>query len=565
MAKKKKGKEMEEEVVATVTLRSRTGKSLFEKEKRRKRDTRDFRPLPEAFVDARRELEKMGFKVLSRGRFSLTISSSRKHFEQTFGVRLKQERHPVFAGRKRPTAKYYVYEKKIKVPEEIADLVERITLPRPPQLYESANAPNPGYHHLNVPEHISCLMKAPPPHAHGWTGEGVRVVMVDTGFYNHGYYTDKGYSVTVDAVAGDPADDEWGHGTGIASNLLAVAPDIDFTMVKFGTASLYPNLGFDRAVDLNPDIITCSWGYPGGGPNDNPALEAAIEDAVNVDGITVIFACGNDGPIGWPGDMPEVISVGGAYIDDALRNWQASSYASSGSSSNYTERVVPDVCGIVGQAPSGVLIVMPTEPDCILDRVFGDGTFPNSDETETDDGWLVASGTSSAAPMVAGVVALMLQKNANLSPSTVKTILEVTARDITTGTSASGEAAATGFDTATGYGLVDAEEALEACFIATAAYGSKLAPEVQLLRSFRNAWIEHSGIGKSLVDKAEHIYYRRSPKLAMAMRYNMRLKNTLRWLLVAPIVRGLRLGVELANLRFSLRERSHHELLRGER
>lgn len=557
---KKKGKEIEEEVVATVTLRSRTGKSLFEKRKGRKRDTRDLRPLPETFIDAQKEFERMGFKVLSRGRFNITISSSRKHFEETFGVRLKQKEHPVFARKKRPTAKYYVYGKKIKIPEEIADLVERITLPPPAQFYESANAPNPSYHHLNVPEQISCLMRATSPHAHGWTGEGVRVVMVDSGFYNHAYYADKDYSVAVDAVVGDPADDEYGHGTGIATNLLAVAPDIDFIMVKMSTdGPLHTTDGFDRAVQLNPDIITCSWGTW-----RNSTLETAIEDAVNVDGITVIFACGNGGDIGWPGDMPEVISVGGAYVDDTLCNWEAASYASSGPSPRYQDRIVPDVCGIVGQDPSGVLIAMPTEPDCIFDQAFGDGIFPNSDETETDDGWLVASGTSSAAPMVAGVVALMLQKNPNISPSTVKTILEVTARDITTGTSANGIAATAGFDNATGYGLVDAKEALEACFIATAAYGSKLAPEVQLLRSFRNAWMRHSGIGKNLVDKAEQIYYGHSPKLAMAMRNNTKLKKTIRWLLIAPMVRGLRLGVGAANLRPSLRERAHHELVRGE-
>lgn len=565
---KNKDTEIEERIIATVALRSRTGKSIFQKKKRRKRDTRDLRPLSETVIDAAREFERMGFRVVSRGRFALTISSSRKHFEEIFKVRLKKKERPLFAGKKQPTAKYYVSEKKIEVPDEIADLVERIILPPPVELYASANAPNPDYHSLYLPEEISFLMRAPPPHAHGWTGKGIRVVMIDTGFFNHAYYSDKGYSVSVEVAddTWDPAADEVGHGTGIATNLLAVAPDIDFTMVKFTNGPDQAVLdAFERAVELNPDIITCSWGYAEIWGIADPLLETAIEDAVNVDGIKVVFACGNGGDIGWPGDMPDVISVGGAYVDDTLSNWQASSYASSGPSPRYSDRVVPDVCGIVGQDPLGILIAMPTEPESELDQFFADGTYPNNDETETDDGWLVASGTSSAAPMVAGVIALMLQKNPNLSVETVKTILAVTARDITTGTSASGHAAAAGFDNATGYGLVDAEEALEACFIATAAYGSKLAPEVQLLRNFRNDWLGKSGIGKTLVDKAEQIYYRRSPKIAMTMRYNTRLKKTLRWLLVAPIVRGLRLGFEIANIWSSPKESSHHERARGER
>lgn len=202
---------------------------------------------------------------------------------------------------------------------------------------------------------------------------------------------------------------------------------------------------------------------------------------------------------------------------------------------------------------------MPTEPDCIYDNSFGGGVFPNGDETEPDDGWLVASGTSSAAPMVAGVVALMLEKNPDLSPEVVKTILQLTARDITQGTSASGHNAANGVDLATGYGLVDGEEALEACFIATAAYGSKLVPEVQMLRSIRDSWLQISGVGRHLIWKAEEIYYRRSPILAKIMRKNPKLKSLLKWVFVAPIVKCLRLGTK-----FTIKLSSHNYKKRGD-
>jgi hypothetical protein len=99
--------------------------------------------------------------------------------------------------------------------------------------------------------------------------------------------------------------------------------------------------------------------------------------------------------------------------------------------------------------------MMPTTPD-----EYYDGLFADDDDTAADDGWICASGTSSAAPQVAGVAALLLQCNPSLSPAAVKAILQNTALDVTVGNSASGEPAGVGVDLATGYGLVDAVAAM---------------------------------------------------------------------------------------------------------
>ena len=87
-------------------------------------------------------------------------------------------------------------------------------------------------------------------------------------------------------------------------------------------------------------------------------------------------------------------------------------------------------------------------------------TSPFGDETAPDDGWAVFSGTSAAAPQIAGVCALIKQACPRLTPVEVKNILNRTARDVTVGTNAHGNTAATGYDLATGHGLVDAHRAV---------------------------------------------------------------------------------------------------------
>ena len=107
-----------------------------------------------------------------------------------------------------------------------------------------------------------------------------------------------------------------------------------------------------------------------------------------------MFSAGN-GHVAFPGMMPEVISAGGVYVDQsgAMR---ASDYASAFTSKIYPGREVPDACGLVGKADNGAqYIMLPVQPGCEIDR-------QNSDRTGLNDGWAVISGTSAAAPQMAG-------------------------------------------------------------------------------------------------------------------------------------------------------------------
>ena len=178
-------------------------------------------------------------------------------------------------------------------------------------------------------------------------------------------------------------------------------------------------------------------------------------------GVVIVFSAGN-GHYSFPGQMPDIVSAGGVYVDKsgAMR---ASDYASAFTSLIYSGRNVPDVCGLVGLLPHANYLALPIPPGCEIDR---DGA--SYDGTEAADGWGVFSGTSAAAPQLAGLSALLLQASPDLKPSDIKAILRRTARDVTTGHAnpssdprGVGIAAGVGLDGATGAGLADALAAVK--------------------------------------------------------------------------------------------------------
>jgi subtilisin family serine protease len=63
--------------------------------------------------------------------------------------------------------------------------------------------------------------------------------------------------------------------------------------------------------------------------------------------------------------------------------------------------------------PDGAYIFLPLPPRSEMDQQGADAAEPvqRADRTAADDGWGVFSGTSAAAPQVAGVCALMLEAN----------------------------------------------------------------------------------------------------------------------------------------------------------
>lgn len=418
-----------------------------------------FRPASSNLADsAEKMLIAAGVKpILQTASGSFVIKATRSKIEELTSSALKEKSVPRSVNRASGSAvrrSYAGFDSTQKPPLDNEEL-GRFGFPIPFDYHQAPSAypPRVNYYHLHPSRDLAHLFGVEPLHANGIRGQGIRVVMIDSGFYRHPYYEDRALhggdipQITTHGVmpGGNPESDDVGHGTGIAANTLAIAPSCDFHHIKDDDD---PLAAFALARSLNPNIISCSWGWSeayvsdvfNNSPNSGAAdylrdLEAEISAAI-ADDITVLFAAGNgDAPGSWPSSVPGVICVGGALVDENLE-LLASSYATSFASLLTAGRVCPDVCGLVGPSPSGLLFSLPTQPNNQFDQNFSavDGTRPG-------DGWLIASGTSSATPQLAGVAALLMQMNGAMTPDQVLERFRAMAVGVHQGVSATGQVA----------------------------------------------------------------------------------------------------------------------------
>ncbi|MBD2178425.1 S8 family serine peptidase [Pseudanabaena sp. FACHB-1998] len=432
------------------------------------------------------KLLEAGFEIVDFGKMAITISGNTETFEREFQTKLEAVERSVIKGDGKNSTATFINAVDSKPFGEIDvsktswhQFLVGVAINEPVYYFQS-NQPTSAppltiydSEYLSVPDGVAQGVNAHLAHQQGIRGKGIHVVMVDSGWYPHPYFAKHKYNVQVRLASGssDREVDLSGHGTGESANLLAIAPEIKLTMVKAdvalgGKGKNVNSIGALReAIALQPDIISCSWGSDerkGEISPYNRVLAATVSEAIRR-GIIVIFSAGN-GQWGFPGQHPEVTAAGGAFIhlNGSLKGKiEASSYASSFVSRIYPNRQVPDVCGLVGQLPHGSYIMLPVPPGCEADR----GMALARDGTEERDGWAAFSGTSAAAPQLAGICALMKQVNPKLTPAQAKKILEDTARDAVDGSSnpsSSGASATKGFDLATGFGLADANLAVNA-------------------------------------------------------------------------------------------------------
>ncbi|WP_246192916.1 S8 family serine peptidase [Kitasatospora atroaurantiaca] len=434
---------------------------------------------------ARRHAEEAGLTVTAESRLGFTTAGPPAAYEELTGGRI--ESYEALQRVQGGNVRYVTHLDIVGTgqPSDLgvgtargADAIEAVVLEQPRSLHHlspSPQPPNVDKFHLRLPGDVAMLLGATPAHANGDVGAGVTVAMVDTGQYAHTYFTVHGYRVnpTVTLVPGtSPAKDPVGHGTGESANIFAVAPGA--TLQPYRVSNARGQLtsavaGFLKAKSGRPQVITNSWGgdldFPPAGPL--PAAYRAwvmeILDAVE-QGIVVVFSAGN-GQFSVEPQVPGVISAGGVFAGHGL-DLRASDYASGYTSPWFRGVVVPTVCGLVGMRPRAQYLMLPIPPGCEIDITesqSSDGQLPDTgDGTRPDDGWALFSGTSAAAPQIAGAAAVLLGARPGLTPAQVATALAKTATDITVGRNHPryNKSAVRGFDEATGPGLVNVAAAL---------------------------------------------------------------------------------------------------------
>jgi serine protease AprX len=453
-------------VAFEVLCRPRSGSGLPEMQSELTMEkVHNYTPDESTQQDVARTLQHLGFRVFQdENGTSVSAEGPYDLFQSVFKTKLRKRARTLKAGGR--DHHFQFFDTKADAPEPVVtDIPGALyaAIQRPPIFFQSPLPPPVKYFHLSVPGDVAMLTNASATHrrltpaGQRATGAGVKVAMLDTGFFVHPYFKAHGYRLNPVAAAdaAPPATtDPVGHGTGESANIFACAPDAEVFGVKMGANAV---LSFDRAMSFAPNVISCSWGFHLPGVTTLPPalvpLRLRIMSVVAA-GVTVVFSAGN-GHVGFPGMMPEVIAAGGVFADNNLA-LRASNYASSFMSLIFPGRRVPDFCGLVGMQPGAVYILLPIPSGCSIDSSLGGSPFPNKDETTSSDAWGVFSGTSAAAPQVAGISALLLQKRPTLTPSQVKAVIRATAIDVVTGVSSMGEPAGPGIDKATGAGLANA-------------------------------------------------------------------------------------------------------------
>ena len=249
--------------------------------------------------------------------------------------------------------------------------------------------------------------------------------------------------------AGDPTDprprttDE-NHGTAVAGVAAAVGNNAKGVAgIAYGCSILPLRWDTDTTVQddadaiayaaENADVMSNSWGYFFPPEVVITALEAAASSGRNGKGLPIFFASGNDS----------------MSIDDINDIAALSSVIAVGATTNFDNRASYSNYGpsldVVAPSSGGTLAISTT------DRMGASGYNPSGNYTHADD-YTGFGGTSSACPLAAGVAALVLSVDPDLTRDELKEILEDTADDL-------GDP---GFDIYYGYGRVNARKAVDA-------------------------------------------------------------------------------------------------------
>ena len=291
--------------------------------------------------------------------------------------------------------------------------------------------------------------------AEGYTGEGIIVSVIDVGVnYNHNDLTDHMWQSTDYPNHGydfynnddDPMDDN-GHGThcagtvagdGTAGSQTGMAPDALIMACKVLDSGGYGHesdvwAGIEFSVAHGADIISMSLGWPHSSNPDRYTWRNTLDNALAA-GMVASIAAGNEGgsvtnpdDVRTPGDCPppwlnpEQTLTGGISAVVCIGATDASDNIADFSSRGPSTWETIDPYNDYPYNPEMGLL----RPD-----VSAPGVDIKSCDASNINGYTMMSGTSMATPCTAGVMALLMSKNPNLSPEDISMTLETTAVDL---------------------------------------------------------------------------------------------------------------------------------------
>ena len=270
-------------------------------------------------------------------------------------------------------------------------------------------------------------------------GAGVGVAVVDSGI-EPGTDFDNRIAAFYDFTHGDiravTPMDPYGHGTHvaglIASEFVGVAPNARLIGLRVlnekgqgDTANVVRAIEFAIANKdlLGIDVLNLSLGHPIYEPAASDPLVQAVEHATR-EGIVVVVSAGNFGlnrktgvagygGIASPGNAPSALTAGAVRTFNTVTRAddRVAPYSSRGPSW-YDGFAKPDFV-----APG----------DNLLSIAAAGSALRLAQEQRGNTGnYMRLSGTSMAAGVASGVVALVLQANRDLTPNAVKAVLEYT-------------------------------------------------------------------------------------------------------------------------------------------
>ncbi len=291
----------------------------------------------------------------------------------------------------------------------------------------------------------------------GVTGAGIVVAVVDSGISPHSALANK-VVANVSFVTGDPSvTDAFGHGTHVAG-IIAGSGSVASSVTPLYTGGIAPgvklvnvrvlgangtgltsdviagiNWAIDNRAKYNIRVINLSLGHPVFERSSTDPLCVVVQKAVNA-GIVVVASAGNSGKspdgrtvlgsVTSPGNSPGALTVG------ALNTWgtiarsddSVTTYSSRGPT-RYDNLVKPDVA-----APGNKIISLQAAGSYLP------ATYPFLHKAGTGtNSYMQLSGTSMAAPMVSGAIALLLQGTPSMSAAQVKLAMQSGATYVTSG------------------------------------------------------------------------------------------------------------------------------------